>query len=66
MSPHNQLATSARSTSFVGERYETTQERMRRALLAIASIDPGADELDTLMALSEAQQIAGDALQPLS
>jgi len=39
---------------------------MRRALLAIASIDPGADELDTLMALSEAQQIAGDALQPLS
>jgi hypothetical protein len=50
----------------VGDRRQSTSQRMRRALLAITSIDPGADDIDTLMALSEAQQIAGDALQPLA
>jgi hypothetical protein len=40
--------------------------RMEQALLAIAAIDPGADEFDTLMALSEAREIAEGALIPIT
>ena len=66
MAPDISFAYPASSVSIVGEPRPTHSQRMRRALLAIASIDPGADDIDTLMALSEAQQIAEDTLQSIS